>query len=64
MGRLNLAVRCDIDIETDMDNPELKNQGRIFLTKQEDDIVSQLTKMTSDWRQMRRIKALVILFIK
>ena len=59
-----LRSGVDIDIETDMDNPELKNQGRIFLTKQEDDIVSQLTKMTSDWRQMRKNKALVILFIK
>ena len=36
----------------------------MFLTKQEDHIASQLTKMTSDLSKMRRVMALVILFIK
>ena len=55
---------ADIDIETDIDDLELKNQGRVFSTKQKDHIVSQLTKMTFDWCKMRRIMALAILFIK
>ena len=51
-------------MERDRDDPELKNQGRVFLTKHEGHTVSQLTKMTSDWCKIRRIIALVTLFIK
>ena len=55
---------ADIDKETDRDDPELKNQGRVFLTKHENHTVSLLKKMTSDWCKMRKIMALLILFIK
>ena len=51
----------NIDIEADRGDPKLKNRGRLFLTKQEDHIISQLTKVTSDW--CKRIMALMILFI-
>ena len=61
MDRQNLVVTCRNGHE---DNPELKNQGGMFFTKQENHTVSQLIKMTSDWCKMRRIMALVILFIK
>ena len=54
----------NIDLETGRDDPELKNQERMFLAKHEVYPVSQLTKMTSDWCKMRRIMALVTLLTK
>ena len=45
MDRQNLVVTCRNGHE---DNPELKNQGGVFFTKQENHTVSQLIKMTSD----------------
>ena len=45
MDRQNLVVTCRNGHE---DNPELKNQGGAFFTKQENHTVSQLIKMTSD----------------
>ena len=38
----------NIDLETDRDDPELKNQGKVFLTTHEAHTVSQLTKMTKN----------------
>ena len=49
---------------TDIEGPEFKNQGMVFLTKQKSHTVSQLTKVTSDWWKMKSIMALVIFFIR
>ena len=56
--------RPNINTKVDTCDPEIRNQTRLLVKKQENDVLSCLVKATRSWWKVKGILALVILFIQ